>query len=53
MAMLSLSTVAQDAGKKKLEQDFEQYKQNREIDFQKFKKQREEELKKMAQEYQD
>lgn len=50
---LSVNVLAQEAGKKKLEQDFEQYKQNRETDFQKFKKQREEELKKMAQEYQD
>ncbi len=50
---LFVNVHAQEAGKKKLEQDFEQYKQNREIDFQKFKKQREEELKKMAQEYQD
>lgn len=50
---LSVNVLAQEAGKKKLEQDFEQYKQNRETDFQKFKKQREDELKKMAQEYQD
>ena len=50
---LFVNVHAQEAGKKKLEQDFEQYKQNRETDFHKFKKQREEELKKMAQEYQD
>lgn len=50
---LFVNVHAQEAGRKKLEQDFEQYKQNRETDFKKFKKQREEELKKMAQEYQD
>lgn len=50
---ITVCATAQEEGKKKLEQDFEKYKQNREIDFQNFKKQREEELKKMAQEYQD
>lgn len=51
--ILATTTNAQEEGKKKMEQDFEKYKQNREIDFQNFKKQREEELKKMTQEYQD
>jgi len=44
---------AQESGKKKLEDDFEQYKKNRDLDFQDFKKKREAELKKMQQEYQD
>lgn len=51
--LISFCANAQEEGKKKMEQDFEKFKQNREIDFQNFKKQREEELKKMAQEYQD
>lgn len=53
VSLLVTETSAQDGGKKKLEQDFEKYKQDREFDFQKFKKQREEELKKMQEEYQD
>ncbi|BDX37587.1 hypothetical protein CYCD_09420 [Tenuifilaceae bacterium CYCD] len=53
VSLLITETSAQDGGKKKLEQDFEKYKQDREFDFQKFKKQREEELKKMQEEYQD
>ncbi len=43
----------QDDGKRKMEEDFEKYKQFREQDFNDFKKKREEELKKMQQEYQD
>lgn len=44
---------AQEKGKKKMQDDFEQYKKNREQDFQGFKQKREAELKKMQQEYQD
>ncbi|MCB8964874.1 MAG: M23 family metallopeptidase [Bacteroidales bacterium] len=52
--ILSLFTAnAQNTGAKKIEQDFEKYKQEREFDYQKFKKQRAEELKRMQQEYQD
>ena len=53
LAFAWFGASAQDAGKKKLEQDFEKYKAEREFDFQKFKKQREEEMQKMQQEYQD
>lgn len=51
--LIAYNSNAQENGKKKLEDDFEQYKKNREIDFQDFKKKREAELKKMQQEYQD
>jgi len=44
---------AQENGKKKMQDDFEQYKKNREQDFQSFKQKREAELKKMQQDYQD
>lgn len=49
----ALTVLSQEDGKKKLQDDFEQYKKNREQDFQDFKKKREAELKKMQQEYQD
>jgi len=49
----SLIVSGQEEGKKKLEQEFEQYKKFREQDFEDFKRKREEELKKMQQEYQD
>lgn len=52
--IISASTVfAQESGKKKMQDDFEQYKKNREMDFQNFKQKREAELKKMQQDYQD
>ncbi len=44
------TAIAQD-DKKKFEQDFERYKQERNLDYQNFVKKREAELKKMEQEY--
>jgi murein DD-endopeptidase MepM/ murein hydrolase activator NlpD len=49
----SLNLFGQEGGKKKLEDDFEQYKKNRSVDFQDFKKKREAELKKMQEDYQN
>jgi len=51
--LLAFTGIAQENGKKKMQDDFEQYKRNRETDFQDFKKKREAELKRMQQEYQD
>ncbi|HRX32159.1 MAG: peptidoglycan DD-metalloendopeptidase family protein [Bacteroidales bacterium] len=53
LLIFSTNTYAQDEGKKKLEQDFEQYKKEQQQDYEQFKKKREAELKKMAQEYKD
>jgi murein DD-endopeptidase MepM/ murein hydrolase activator NlpD len=49
----AFTAIAQEDGKKKMQDDFEQYKKSREIDYQSFKQKREAELKKMQQEYQD
>lgn len=51
--LLSVNLIAQENGKNKMQNDFEQYKKNREQDFQGFKQKREVELRKMQQEYQD
>ncbi len=52
-ALSTFSVVAQEDGKKKIQDDFEQYKKNREADFKDFKKKREVELKKMQEDYQN
>jgi len=49
--LISLSAMAQEEGKKKLENDFEKYKQQHAYDFQNFKQRREAELQKMEQDY--
>ena len=49
----TFTVIAQENGKKKIQDDFEQFKKNRESDFQDFKQKREAELKKMQQDYQD
>jgi len=51
--VIGLSAVSQETSKRKMQDDFEQYKKSREQDFQSFKQKREAELKKMQQEYQD
>ncbi|RPH32053.1 MAG: hypothetical protein EHM93_11190 [Bacteroidales bacterium] len=53
IALSAVNVIAQESGKKKMQDDFEQYKKNREQDFQGFKQKREAELKKMQQEYQN
>lgn len=53
ITLSAFNVMAQENGKKKMQDDFEQYKRSRESDFQDFKKKREAELKKMQQEYQD
>ena len=53
IVLLRSAATAQENGKKKMQDDFEQYKKSRELDFQDFKQKREAELKKMKQEYQD
>lgn len=53
IAFITINVFGQEDGKRKLQDDFEQYKKNREQDFQDFKKKREAELKRMQQEYQD
>ena len=49
--VIGLSAASQETSKRKMQDDFEQYKKNRELDFQGFKQKREAELKKMQQEY--
>lgn len=51
--LIAISTNAQEINKKKMQDDFEQFKKNRKQDFQSFKQKREAELKKMQQEYQN
>lgn len=51
--VIGFSAVSQETTKRKMQDDFEQFKKNRELDFQGFKQKREAELKKMQQEYQD
>ncbi len=53
IAFIAISAFAQETSKKKMQDDFEQFKKTREQDFQSFKQKREAELKKMQQEYQD
>lgn len=51
--LLTMNVSGQEDGKRKLQDDFEQYKKNRELDYQNFKQKREAELQRMRQEYQD
>jgi len=51
--VIGFTAVSQETSKRKMQDDFEQFKKNRELDFQGFKQKREAELKKMQQEYQD
>ena len=51
--VIGFTAVSQETSKRKIQDDFEQFKKNRELDFQGFKQKREAELKKMQQEYQD
>lgn len=53
LMVTAISVTAQETSKRKMQDDFEQFKKNREQDFQSFKQKREAELKKMQQEYQD
>jgi len=53
ISLSTITVVGQEEGKRKLQDDFEQYKKSQDQDFQNFKKKREAELKRMEQEYQD
>lgn len=53
ISLTTITVFGQEDSKRKLQDDFEQYKKSQEQDFQDFKKKREAELKRMEQEYQD